>query len=90
MVEKLHENYICSLISFVTKEARQGKDYTLKNLLQFLLLYDSVTDQVWKENKDDPRIIKTLPILVKIAEKLIRTSKRYATDAINVNLPSTI
>ena len=50
---------------------KEKKYLTLKDFLQFLFLYDEITDQAKKVNPDDPKLISMLPILVKIGETLL-------------------
>ena len=69
LANKIREQYIPDLIEFVIKEKQH---FTLLEFLQFLFLYDEITDHAKKENKDDPKLINMLPILVKIAEELLK------------------
>jgi len=77
LVKQLRRQYMPKLISCVGTEARFGIYTTLDDVLQFLLLYAAITIGVQRRNPDDPRLMNMMPILLKIAQTLLKESSEY-------------
>ena len=81
LVKMLTSHYIPKMTSLVRQEAEFKSHFTLDDLLQFLILYEKITFEKRLKNPHDVQLIDTLPILVKISQDLLKTSKEYKAFA---------
>ena len=81
LVNDLRNEYIPSLIEIVKQESQWGSQHTLGDLLEFLFLYQEITgndsNMNMEKELENSHVIRMLPILVEIAEKLLKGNERY-------------